>query len=92
MTMSAKRPENTRRDLFRAVLGAGVFAGAALAQRPSASGLPTRRLGRTGERVSILGIGGGHIGRVALEDKQASIRLMHAAIDNGVLFFDNSWA
>jgi predicted aldo/keto reductase-like oxidoreductase len=90
--MSGKRPENTRRDLFRAVLGAGALAGAALAQRPSASGLPTRRLGRTGERVSILGIGGGHIGRVALEDKQAAIRLMHAAIDNGVLFFDNSWA
>ena len=90
--MSAKRPENTRRDLFRAVLGAGALAGAALAQRPSASGLPTRRLGRTGERVSILGIGGGHIGRVAMEDKQAAIRLMHAAIDNGVVFFDNSWA
>ncbi len=90
--MSTNRPENTRRDLFRTLLGAGALAGTALAQRPSANGLPTRRLGRTGERVSILGIGGGHIGRVALGDKAAAIRLMHGAIDNGVTFFDNAWA
>jgi aryl-alcohol dehydrogenase-like predicted oxidoreductase len=90
--MSSNRSENTRRDLFRVMLGASALAGVALAQRPSANGLPTRRLGRTGERVSILGIGGGHIGRVALQDKPASIRLMHAAIDHGVTFFDNAWA
>jgi hypothetical protein len=90
--MSSNHTENTRRDLFRVMLGASALAGAGLAQRPSANGLPTRRLGRTGERVSILGIGGGHIGRVAIQDKPASIRLMHAAIDHGVTFFDNAWA
>ena len=52
-------------------------------------GLPTRLLGRTGERVSILGLGGWDAGFV--KDDLESIRLMHAAQDEGITFFDNSW-
>lgn len=48
-----------------------------------------RVLGRTGVRVSIIGIGGWHIG--AVKDPKEAIRIMHAAIDDGVNFFDNSW-
>jgi uncharacterized protein len=55
----------------------------------SATGLPTRPLGRTGERVSILGLGGWDIGTIT--DDLQSIRFMHAALDEGVTFFDNSW-
>jgi len=51
-------------------------------------GLPMRRFGRTEERVSLLCLGGWHIGKP--EDAEA-IRIMHAAIDEGVNFFDNSW-
>ncbi|MEX2302410.1 MAG: aldo/keto reductase [Bryobacterales bacterium] len=86
------RPQNSRRNFLLGALGATAAAQAALAQRPSPNGLPTRRLGRTNEQVSILGIGGGHIGRVAIEDKAAAVRLVHAAIDNGVRFMDNAWA
>jgi aryl-alcohol dehydrogenase-like predicted oxidoreductase len=48
-----------------------------------------RPLGRTGEKVSILGLGGAHIGRQP--DENDSIRIIRTAIDNGVNFMDNCW-
>jgi aryl-alcohol dehydrogenase-like predicted oxidoreductase len=69
-----------------ASLAADVLA----SQHPAgAAGLPTRVLGRTGQRVSILGLGGWDIG--AIEDDAESIRLMQAALDEGITFFDNAW-
>jgi len=70
---------------------AAALAQQVLAQTSSATatGLPTRVLGRTGQRVSIICLGGWHIGSVK-DDKEA-IRIMHAAIDEGVSFFDNAW-
>jgi hypothetical protein len=47
---------------------------------PAANGMIYRTLGRTGERVSAIGLGGYHIGHPQLEE-QAAIDLMHAAID-----------
>ena len=61
------------------------------AQQASPNGLPTRALGRTGEQVSILALGGAHIGRVGQTDRKESTRIMHAAIDGGIRFFDNAW-
>jgi len=55
----------------------------------SATGLPMRVLGRTNVRVSIVGLGGWHI--AASKDENEAIRIMHAAMDEGVNFFDNSW-
>lgn len=55
----------------------------------SATGMPTRVLGRTGVRVSILGLGGWHIGSV--KDDNEAIKIMHAAMDEGLTFFDNAW-
>src|SRR3954469_4913267 len=49
-----------------------------------------RTLGRTGERVSAIGMGGFHIGQPKLSDDD-SIRLVRAAIDGGINFMDNSW-
>jgi len=51
--------------------------------------IPYRILGRTGERVSIVGLGGYHIG--IQKEEQESIRLIRTAIDNGINFLDNSW-
>lgn len=48
-----------------------------------------RQLGRTGEKVSIIGLGGHHIGRP--QDESLGIRLVREAIDHGVNFLDNSW-
>lgn len=55
----------------------------------AAGPVPKRRLGRTGEQVSILGLGGFHVGQMSDED--ASIRLIRSAIDAGVTFIDNCW-
>jgi aryl-alcohol dehydrogenase-like predicted oxidoreductase len=49
-----------------------------------------RTLGRTGERVSAIGLGGWHIGFQSLTDDE-SIRLIRSAIDRGITFLDNSW-
>ena len=48
-----------------------------------------RKLGKTGEEVSLIGMGGFHIGKQ--EDEQDSIRLIRAGIDRGITFLDNSW-
>ena len=61
-------------------------------QQASPNGLPTRRLGKTNEQVSILCLGGAHLGRVGLKDEPEALRLFHAAVDNGVRFIDNAWA
>jgi len=52
-------------------------------------GIPYRRLGRTGEMVSLVGLGGYHLGRQA--DEQETIRIVRTAIDNGINFLDNCW-
>ena len=52
--------------------------------------MPRRRLGRTNEQVSMLGIGGYHLGLGKVEEADA-LRIVHAAADHGVTFFDNCW-
>jgi len=49
-----------------------------------------RTLGRTGERVSAIGLGGFHLGKPDLREAE-SIRMIRAAIDAGITFLDNSW-
>ena len=49
-----------------------------------------RTLGRTGEQVSAIGMGGYHIGQHGLTE-EGSIRLIRSAIDHGITFMDNSW-
>jgi len=50
---------------------------------------PTRTLGRSGEKVSIVGLGGYHIGMQS--DEQESIGIIRAALDAGINFLDNCW-
>src|SRR5689334_12131315 len=47
-------------------------------------------LGRTGEKVSAIGLGGFHLGQPSLSEED-SIRLIRSAIDRGITFMDNSW-
>ena len=51
--------------------------------------IPSRALGRSGERVSIVGLGGYHIGMQS--DEQESIRIIRTALDSGINFLDNCW-
>lgn len=52
--------------------------------------MPYRILGRTGERVSAIGLGGWHLGFEQL-DERLSIRIIREAVDRGINFLDNSW-
>src|SRR5579871_800790 len=93
-----------RREFLRSLALAGIatrgarglassFAGGA---QSSASGnkeggsMIYRTLGKTGERVSAIGMGGFHIGQPKLSDDE-SLKLIRSAIDGGINFMDNSW-
>jgi len=53
------------------------------------STVPTRVLGHTGEKVSIVVLGGYHVGMQS--DEQESLRIIRSALDNGINFLDNCW-
>ena len=77
------------------IMGQGaVFAGSGRAHGATAEqaggAMIYRTLGRTGEKVSAIGMGGFHIGQPKLTEEE-SIRLIRSAIDNGITFMDNSW-
>jgi predicted aldo/keto reductase-like oxidoreductase len=57
--------------------------------QPSSSGMIYRTLGKTGEKVSAIGLGGHHIGRP--KDPAEGIRIIRTAIDRGINFMDNCW-
>ncbi|MCI0459980.1 MAG: aldo/keto reductase [Gemmataceae bacterium] len=84
---------NTRRQFLQAAAVGAAAVTLAAADADSAQntgrGLPTRPLGRTRQQVSILCLGGWHIG--AVKDEKEAIRIMHRAIDEGMTFFDNAW-
>jgi aryl-alcohol dehydrogenase-like predicted oxidoreductase len=88
---SEQSPPWTRREFVKAAVAAGLVAGA----NPQAWGrdaqgeVPLRPLGRTGEKVSALGLGGFHIGEP--KDEQEGIRIIRTAVDGGITFMDNSW-
>jgi aryl-alcohol dehydrogenase-like predicted oxidoreductase len=52
--------------------------------------VPTRPLGRTGEQVSAIGLGGWHLGFEYI-DEALSIQMIRHAIDSGITFLDNCW-
>jgi uncharacterized protein len=95
--------ESERRSFIQAglasgatVLAASVFpsqtASASLPPQMTNNGadqIPRRPLGKTGEEVSIIGVGGYHLGTVQSSD--LAIRLVQEAVDAGVTFFDNAW-
>ncbi|HEY0764505.1 MAG TPA: aldo/keto reductase [Pyrinomonadaceae bacterium] len=52
--------------------------------------MPMRTLGRTGVKVSLVGLGGWHLGFDFIDEK-LSIRIIRHAVDNGINFMDNCW-
>jgi aryl-alcohol dehydrogenase-like predicted oxidoreductase len=51
--------------------------------------IPRRSLGKGGELVSAIGLGGYHLGKI--KNQRDAVRLVHAAIDAGITFMDNAW-
>jgi predicted aldo/keto reductase-like oxidoreductase len=60
-----------------------------LSQSELKNGIPYRTLGRSRERVSLVGLGGYHLGKQA--DPQESIRIIRTGLDAGINFLDNCW-
>ena len=54
------------------------------------NGMPYRILGKTGLKVSLLGVGGHHIGNDRITD-ETSLAVIRGAIDRGINFLDNAW-
>ena len=82
---------STRRDFIKQT-ALGLCAAGTAGHVLAASGqtdIPTRPLGATGVNVSILGLGGYHIGTI--RDEARCVRLIRRAIDSGVTFMDNAW-
>jgi uncharacterized protein len=81
----------TRREFLEMGVAASLAAGAEkIAWAADAkSEVPRRKLGRTGEKVSMVGLGGYHIGKQP--DEQESIRIIRTALDSGINFLDNCW-
>jgi len=81
-----------RRDFLK--LSAMAAASAALpvpATSKVVNGIPYRPLGKVGVDVSILTVGGSHIGQDDVSEAEA-IKIVRAAIDEGVNFMDNAWS
>ena len=85
------QPNSTRRDFIQTSLaGAAALSVASVGSAADdGKGLPTRPLGKTAQKVSIICLGGWHIG--AVKDEKEAVKIMHAAIDEGINFFDNAW-
>ena len=50
--------------------------------------IPRRKFGKYDDEVSIIGVGGFHLG---IPDEPTAIRIVHEAVDHGINFMDNCW-
>ncbi len=74
-----------RREALGALAAIGLAAGA----QTKSNKMIYRTLGKTGEKVSAIGLGGFHIG--SPKDPNEGIRIVRAAVDRGITFLDNCW-
>jgi uncharacterized protein len=81
-----------RRDFIRTAAATALVAsfGEKLTFAIGTGDVPYRLLGHTGEKVSLLGIGGFHIGQPSVPEA-TGIGIIRTALDSGVNFLDNSW-
>ena len=96
-------PDVDRRRFLQAGLtGTGAIVAASLMHSSAAAAanplamtntgpdqIPRKPLGKTGEQVSIIGLGGYHLGTLRSFDD--AVRIVQEAVDAGVTFFDNAW-
>jgi hypothetical protein len=92
--------ESINRRTFLAAAAAGTAMSADTADAEEIANLPRptetrkgdmlyRSFGKTGETVSVVGVGGSHIGQTSSQD--LATKIIRTAIDHGVNFMDNSW-
>jgi len=82
----------SRRSFLKSAAATAILGGASSQLLPAETKkeeMPQRLLGRTGEKVSAIGLGGYHIGKQA--DEAESILIIRSAVDRGITFMDNCW-
>jgi aryl-alcohol dehydrogenase-like predicted oxidoreductase len=83
-------PSLSRREFIGLAVAAALASGIPLSSHAESTGeIPYRTLGRTGQKVSAIGIGGYHMGMQ--KEEQESIRIVRTAVDGGINFLDNCW-
>ncbi len=92
--LQERRPANqdssvNRREFMGMTAASLLVAGKLSGDTKLTNGLPYRTLGRTGEKVSLIGLGGYHLG--SQSDPEESIRIIRTGIDAGINFLDNCW-
>jgi predicted aldo/keto reductase-like oxidoreductase len=90
-------PQIPNRREFLQTTAAGLTAAGlsvtaeAQAERTNSGGIPLRPLGRTGEMVSLLCLGGYASTNLRVMSEAESLRLIQRAVDEGITFMDNCW-
>ncbi|MGA9308710.1 MAG: aldo/keto reductase [Candidatus Sulfotelmatobacter sp.] len=89
--LSSRDSVVSRREFLGMTAASLLVAGGlnASAKPDTKNGIPHRTLGRTGEKVSLIGLGGYHLGRQS--DPDESVRIIRTGIDEGINFLDNCW-
>jgi predicted aldo/keto reductase-like oxidoreductase len=84
---------NRREFIQASAAGAAAvaLAGAAEPARTNAGGIPLRPLGKTGEMVSLLCLGGHSSTNPKKLSEKESLKLIQRAVDEGITFMDNCW-
>ncbi len=73
----------------RQALGVMAALGVTASTEGQSDGMTYRTLGKTGEKVSAIGLGGAHAGFAS--DPELTTRIIRTAIDRGITFMDNCW-
>jgi len=78
-----------RREILGALIGTSLATALPSPGQTRSGDMIYRTLGRTGERVSAIGLGGYHM--AVPKDEQDGIKLVRTAVDSGITFLDNCW-
>lgn len=93
--MSASSQNPNRREFLQAgaagIAAVGIAGAAYADDQKNEGGIPLRPLGKTGERVSLIGLGGWSASNPAVLDESHSVRLIQRAVHEGITFLDNAW-
>lgn len=93
--MSSESTSNRREFLQTTAAGVALagMVGSAEAQtgKTNSGGIPLRPLGKTGEMVSAICLGGHAATNPSKMSEGESVKLIHRAVDEGITFMDNCW-
>ena len=78
-----------RREFIKGIAMTGIVSSFDSKLSASTGSIPRRTLGHTGAKVSMVGLGGYHLGNQ--KDENESIRIIRTALDEGINFLDNCW-